>query len=109
MAHALATAGHPFSPVMNAARKVVFTRTLKTAEWANTIIGLETREQRSTIYVEAVMTTSWCGSAWDTPVPPAPLGNRVVARLPAGFTHGRLRPRADRGGARQIADRRSWK
>jgi dihydrofolate reductase len=30
---------HPFSPVMNAACKVVFSRTLQTAEWANTTIA----------------------------------------------------------------------
>ena len=30
---------HPFSPILNAARKVVFSRTLKTAEWANTTIA----------------------------------------------------------------------
>src|SRR4029453_4946092 len=30
---------HPFSPILNAARKVVFTRTLKTADWANTTIA----------------------------------------------------------------------
>lgn len=31
--------GHPFSPILNAARKVVFSRTMKTAEWANTTIA----------------------------------------------------------------------
>ena len=30
---------HPFSPILNAARKVVFSRTLKTAEWANTTVA----------------------------------------------------------------------
>ena len=39
MAGALPTADHPFSPVMNAAHKVVFSRTLRTAEWANTTIA----------------------------------------------------------------------
>ncbi len=29
---------HPFAPILNAARKVVFSRTLKTANWANTTI-----------------------------------------------------------------------
>lgn len=29
---------HPFAPILNAGRKVVFSRTLKTAEWANTTI-----------------------------------------------------------------------
>jgi dihydrofolate reductase len=38
MAAALPTADHPFSPIMNAARKVVFSRTLTSAEWANTTI-----------------------------------------------------------------------
>ena len=39
MAVALPTSDHPFTPIMNAARKVVFSRTLKTAEWANTTIA----------------------------------------------------------------------
>ena len=30
---------HPWSGIMNAARKVVFSRTLKTADWANTTIA----------------------------------------------------------------------
>ena len=30
---------HPFSPILNAARKVVFSRTLETADWANTTIA----------------------------------------------------------------------
>jgi dihydrofolate reductase len=46
MAGALPTAVHPFSGIMNAARKVVFSRTLKTAEWANTTIaGGDTTEE----------------------------------------------------------------
>lgn len=39
MARALPAAEHPFTPIMNAARKVVFSRTLRTAEWANTTIA----------------------------------------------------------------------
>ena len=39
MAEALTTADHPLTGVMNAARKVVFSRTLTTAEWANTTIA----------------------------------------------------------------------
>jgi dihydrofolate reductase len=30
---------HPFAPILNAARKVVFSRTLQTADWANTTIA----------------------------------------------------------------------
>ena len=30
---------HPFAPILNAGRKVVFSRTLKTADWANTAIA----------------------------------------------------------------------
>ena len=36
IAGALPTADHPFTGIMNAARKVVFSRTLRMAEWANT-------------------------------------------------------------------------
>jgi dihydrofolate reductase len=32
-------ADHPFAPILNAARKVVFSRTMKTADWANTTIA----------------------------------------------------------------------
>jgi dihydrofolate reductase len=39
MAGALPTADHPFTGIMNVARKVVFSRTLRTAEWANTTIA----------------------------------------------------------------------
>jgi dihydrofolate reductase len=39
MAQALPSGGHPFSAIMNAGRKVVFSRTLQTAEWANTTIA----------------------------------------------------------------------
>jgi dihydrofolate reductase len=39
MAGALPTADHPFTPTMNVAPKVVFSRTLKTVTWANTAIA----------------------------------------------------------------------
>jgi dihydrofolate reductase len=37
---------HPFSPILNAAPKVVFSRTLTTADWANTTIAAgDTKEE----------------------------------------------------------------
>ncbi len=37
---------HPFAEILNAGRKVVFSRTLKTVDWANTTIaGGDTREE----------------------------------------------------------------
>ena len=37
---------HPFADILNAGRKVVFSRTLKTAEWANTTVAAgETAEE----------------------------------------------------------------
>jgi dihydrofolate reductase len=47
IAAAMTTAvDHPFAPILNAARKVVFSRTLKTADWANTTIAAgETTEE----------------------------------------------------------------
>src|SRR5262245_37570211 len=40
IAGAMTTAtDHPFADILNAGRKVVFSRTLKTAEWANTTIA----------------------------------------------------------------------
>jgi hypothetical protein len=38
---------HPFSGTLNAGRKFVFSRTLTTAEWANTTIAAVTRPKRS--------------------------------------------------------------
>ena len=41
---------HPFAGILNAARKVVFSRTLKTAEWANTTIAAgDTEEEIDTL------------------------------------------------------------
>lgn len=38
--------GHPFSPILNAAPKTVFSRTLKTADWNNTVVASgETTEE----------------------------------------------------------------
>jgi dihydrofolate reductase len=46
MAAALPGADHPFTPILNPARKVVFSRTLTTAEWANTTIAAgDTKEE----------------------------------------------------------------
>jgi dihydrofolate reductase len=39
MAEAMTTTEHPFSSILNPARKVVFSRSLKTAEWTNTTIA----------------------------------------------------------------------
>ena len=40
IAGAMTTAtDHPFSPILNAARKIVFSRTLATAGWANTTVA----------------------------------------------------------------------
>src|SRR5215213_1786616 len=41
---------HPFADILNAARKVVFSRTLKTADWANTTIAAgDTAEEIDTL------------------------------------------------------------
>lgn len=46
MAAALPATDHPFSAILDAARKVVFSRTLTTADWANTTIAAgDTREE----------------------------------------------------------------
>jgi dihydrofolate reductase len=47
IAAAMTTAtDHPLAPVLNAGRKVVFSRTLSTADWANTTIAAgDTREE----------------------------------------------------------------
>ncbi|GAA3805492.1 hypothetical protein GCM10022226_26820 [Sphaerisporangium flaviroseum] len=54
---------HPFADILNAARKVVFSRTLKTADWANTTIaaGDTTEEIDSSGW--AATATSWSGAA----------------------------------------------
>ena len=45
-------ADHPFAGILNAARKVVFSRTLKTVDWANTTIARgDTAEEIETLRV----------------------------------------------------------
>ena len=45
-AHLPPESDHPFADILNAGRKVVFSRTLKTAEWANTTIAAgDTKEE----------------------------------------------------------------
>ena len=39
ISEAIPTSDHPFTPILNPARKVVFSRTLESAEWANTTIA----------------------------------------------------------------------
>ena len=39
IAAAMASSGHPFAELLTEGRKVVFSRTLKTADWANTTIA----------------------------------------------------------------------
>ncbi|GAA4522093.1 MULTISPECIES: dihydrofolate reductase family protein [Nonomuraea] len=39
MARAMTTTDHPFADILNAGRKVVFSRTMKTADWANTTVA----------------------------------------------------------------------
>ncbi|HEV1996841.1 MAG TPA: hypothetical protein VGR61_01735 [Candidatus Dormibacteraeota bacterium] len=63
MAGALPTADHPFTDIMNAARKVVFSRTLRTAGWATPPSRLVTRQKRSTNSGEAATATSSPGAA----------------------------------------------
>ena len=63
MAGALPRAAHPFTGIINAARKVVFSRTLRTAEWANTTIAAGDTTKRSTSSGEAATATSWSGAA----------------------------------------------
>ena len=63
MAGALPTADHPFTGIMNAARKVVFSRTLRTAEWTNTTIAAgDTTEEIDKLRRVATV-TSWSGAA----------------------------------------------
>ncbi|MFC5821105.1 dihydrofolate reductase family protein [Nonomuraea harbinensis] len=46
MARAMTTTDHPFADILNAGRKVVFSRTMKTADWANTtVIAGDTAEE----------------------------------------------------------------
>ena len=73
---------HPFAPILNAAPKVVFSRTLKTADWANTTIAAgDTAEEIDKlrlggdgyIVVPGGSTTSPSptGSTWSPTPPPA--------------------------------------
>ena len=50
MAEALPAADHPWTGILNAGRKVVFSRTLRTADWANTTIAAgDTAEEIDTL------------------------------------------------------------
>lgn len=51
---------HPFAPILNTARKVVFSRTLKTADWANTTIAAGDTAESSG---KAARATLWSGEA----------------------------------------------
>ena len=50
---------HPFAPILNAARKVVFSRTLTTADWANTTIAAGDTTEEIDKLGKAAMATSW--------------------------------------------------
>ena len=63
MAGALPTADHPFSGIMNAARKVVFSRTLRRPSGLTRPAPLVTRQKRSTSSGKAATATSWSGAA----------------------------------------------
>ena len=54
---------HPWAGIMNAGRKVVFSRTLKTADWANTTIAAGDTTERSTSSGKAATATSLSGAA----------------------------------------------
>jgi hypothetical protein len=54
---------HPFADILNAGRKVVFSRTLKTAEWANTTIAAGDTTEKSTSSGMAATATSLSGAA----------------------------------------------
>ena len=54
---------HPFAPILTAGRKVVFSLTLKTADWANTPSPPVTRQERSTTRLAMVTATSWLQGA----------------------------------------------
>jgi dihydrofolate reductase len=64
IAGAMTTAtDHPFAPILNAARKVVFSRTLKTAEWANATIAAGDTAEEIESSGGAATATSWSGAA----------------------------------------------
>ena len=63
MPGALPTADHPYSGIMNAARKVVFSRTLNAPSGPTPRSPPVTRQRRSTSSGEAATATSWSGAA----------------------------------------------
>ena len=54
---------HPFADILNAGRKVVFSRTLKTADWANTTIAAGDTAEEIDKLRQAATATSWSGAA----------------------------------------------
>jgi len=83
MSEALPAADHPFTGVMNAARKVVFSRTLRTAEWANTTIAAgDTAEDRQA-QARRRRPYRGLGRRWLLAVAHAARRDRLMARGPA--------------------------
>jgi hypothetical protein len=58
MAGALPTADHPFTGILNAARKVVFSRSLRAAEWANTTAAGDPTQEIDNVGVQ-VQADEW--------------------------------------------------
>jgi len=54
---------HPWAGILTAGRKVVFSRTLETADWANTTIASGDTRRRSTSSGRAATVTSSSGAA----------------------------------------------
>ena len=65
IAGAMTTAtNHPFADMLNAGRKVVFSRTLKTADWANTTVAAGDTTEEIDSSGTAATATSWSGVAF---------------------------------------------
>ena len=54
---------HPFADILSAGRKVVFSRTLKTADWANTTIAAGDTAEEIDKLRRGGDGTSWSGAA----------------------------------------------
>jgi hypothetical protein len=55
---------HPFAAILTAGRKVVFSRTLESADWANTIIAAGDTTEEIDSSGTAATATSWSGVAF---------------------------------------------
>ena len=83
---------HPWASIMNAGREVVFSRTLRTADWASTTIAAGDTTEESTSSGKAAKATSLSGAASPLAIADAARPDRRVSPGLAPMDCGRGHP-----------------